>query len=356
MDRKELYKKVIQESSKLLGADQNETFIRNVVSFIKKIKVTDIMSNYPSLDDGCKKIAEMYKDSLNQIYVKQHDHNEFLNKNMNDTPTHSFAPLTNWLADQSPTLTSKTTTIYLDSRYRNNSYDSGLSIQSFQYSLVPKNMSKGNGNVPSRIIPYNITYFQITKILLPYAGALASRNLTKEINLAFTNLLANSIDTSSRDFHFSFTYRPYETNWVELVPINSMYKFYPPLKNVDNLNLQFYDPYEPVQFYPDYMRASQVNYVTSDGRITFPSNHNLSTGDIVIIEEFTTNDDASNVSILNSICDKRGLLITVINSTVIAINIDLSAIVSPNSNSKPLVRFLKYTFRIAIEIGYQDEK
>lgn len=355
MDRKILIKQVITEAAELLNVEKSDMFIRNIFSFVNQIKLDVLQSKFKSLEELSSHIAHMYKDTIQAPIAPKHDHNDFLNKNMNDKPTHSFAPLTTWLSEQSPTLTSKTTTIYLDSRFRDTSYD-GSSIKTFKYNLVPKNMSKGNGNVPSRIIPYNITYFQISKIILPYAGTLASRNLTKEINLAFVNLLSNSVDTSSNDFHFSFISKSYETNWSELTPINNMYKFYPPIKNLESLNLQFYDPYEAVQFYPDSMYASQVNYISSDGRFTFASPHNLTTGDIVIISDFSTNDDGANTTIIQSITDTRGIAVTVINANVIAIGIDFSTIVSPNSSIRPLVQFLRYTFRIAIEIGYQDEK
>jgi hypothetical protein len=190
--------------------------------------------------------------------------------------------------------------------------------------------------------------------VLPYTAALRASNFTNEITLSFNAIRSNGILAHDNTYHFVFTYTVRNDSLVELTPINEYCKFSPPLRFVDDLSLRFSDPIVPIEFNVDRMYASSINYLSSDGRITFASAHNLTTGDVVIVRSLTTLDDAKNTNILSRIHSARGMPITVINSTTISIGIDFSLIDQPDTNSKPLVVFYSNTFRFPLEIGYQD--
>jgi Iap family predicted aminopeptidase len=104
----------------------------------------------------------------------------------------------------------------------------------------------------------------------------------------------------------------------------------------------------------DRMTALSLNYLSTDGRITFSAPHNLSNGDIIIVQSLTTLDDSANSQVLIQVNNPRGLVVTVINPTVISIGVDFTTIVSPDPSAKPAVLFYSKTFRFPMEIGYQD--
>jgi hypothetical protein len=104
------------------------------------------------------------------------------------------------------------------------------------------------------------------------------------------------------------------------------------------------------------MYPIQFNYISSDGRIVFPTPHGLNTNDIVIITGLTTLNDPLNNNILAQINNPRGVKITKINTTIISIGVNFSQIITPDTNSLPLILFYSNMFRFPIEIGYHGKE
>ncbi len=350
------YATVVKSICRRLGnLEPDATVIRNVTQHCKKLDLAKMMKSAESKNDFLVDVVESYISSLAES--EEFDYNSYLYE-QRETAKQSIdasAPLTNWLSERMPVISSKSMSIYFDSRLRMSS-GNDPSITEFGFSLVPRSVSTvlGDGNLQVRTMPSEITYFKLGKFLLPYGVALRGSNFTNELTLTFTGLRSNGIIANEETFHFVFNYTSKNDALVEVSPVNEFCKFSPPLRLIDNLSLRFSDPIVPITFPKDRMYPSSLNYLSSDGRIEFSSAHGLSDNDVVIVNGLKTNDDAANAAILKTINSARGIPITVINSTMISIGVDFTTIRSPDTSSKPLIVFYSKTFRFPLEIGYQD--
>ena len=344
----------------------DDILIRNVTLFCKGLDGPRLKKTYPLVEERFKSIAESYIQSIKP--QQDFDYNEYVRKNQkkdkaslqsNETAKKTFEPLTNWLGERMPIVSSKSISLLLDSRLRNISdYSSDRSITDFSFSIVPRltRADIGDGRIQVRSIPSEITYFKIGKIVIPYNPSHRMRNFTSELTLTFTALRSNGIIAREDTYHFAFSYTPLITNpdLVELKPVNEYCKFSPHLRNIDDMTFRFNDPIYPISFSQDRMRVSEVNYISSDGRLSFDHPHGLETNDIVIVMGLTTHSNASDYNILSQINDPRGIVITKINDNVIATAINFTNITSPDPNSKPWIFFYSKMFRFPLEIGYQE--
>lgn len=340
----------------------DDTIIRNITQFCKKLNYTELSKKYDSVDDLHDFIAKSYVQSI--APKKEFDYNAYLHQDKSrkrmegsGVKDQSIDVLTSWLSERMPTLSSKAMNIYIDTRFRNTSNQSPTkAIADFDFNLVPRLTTStiGDGRIQARVMPSQVTYFKINKIVLPYPEDQRLRNFSSEMSLTFTGLRSNGIITSDDTYHFTFTYTPVNQQLVELIPVNKYCKFNPPLRVVDNISVRFNDPILPVDFAIDRLYPASFNYLSSDGRIVFNTSHGLNDGDVIIIMGLKTNNDAANANVLNAINNPKGIVVTRINATIIATGIDFTSIKSQDTSSLPLILFYSKTFRIPLEIGYQD--
>lgn len=339
-------------SGKLNIQSPDNTLIRNVSSYIKRLDLNRLKSIYPQKDELFANIAQSYIQSI--TVQEQFDFSKHLQKKKDASEDLQIInPLTTWANNNIPVVSSKSMSVYIDSRLRNVSESSSTD---FSFTLVPRHTRSdiGEGQIQVRVMPSQVTYFKVGSIILPYASDMRARNFTKEITLTFTALRSNGIIGQNDTYHFNFTYSAINNKLVELTPVNNYCKFSPPLRLVDDLTLRFNDPIYPISFLVDRMQPSQFNYQSSDGRIVFQNNHNLEDGDVIIIAGLKTNNDSANSRLLELINNPRGVLVTKINNNTIATGIDFSQIILPNIESLPTILFYSNMFRFPIEIGYQD--
>ena len=365
MDAQEYATVIRSICSKLGDITPNDTLIRNVTLYCKGLNHNKLKKQYDLNEERNEAIATSYiksiqskKDFDYSDYVRKADNKDKASITALATAKKSFEPLTNWLGERMPLISSKTMSVYLDSRVRNYSGVSSASITDFAFTLVPRQTRAeiGDGRVQVRVMPSQITYFKIGKIVLPYGTSLRQHNYMNELTLTFTALRSNGIIGREDTYHFTFTYKPSASNveMVELAPVNEFCKFDPPLRIIDDLTLRFNDPLYPINFPKDRLNSAQFNYLSSDGRIAFNEQHGLNDNDIIIVMGLKTNADASNASILSTINNPRGIAVTKIDNYVISLNIDFTKIISPDTTSKPLIFFYSKMFRFPLEIGYQD--
>ena len=366
MDAKEYASVIKSICFKLGNLSPDDTLVRNVTLFCRGLNNKHLKEKYKKDDNRHEFIAQAYLESIKPD--KPFDFKEYLRKEEEkhkptaaalESGKNIVEPLTNWLGDRMPMISSKSLGVYLDSRVRNTSnYSAGSPLIDFSFMLVPRQTRAqiGDGRIQVRVMPSQITYFKLGRIVLPYGTDLRQRNYTNEITLTFTALRSNGIIAREDTYHFAFTYEesPANSDLVILSPVNKYCKFNPPLNIVDDLSLRFSDPIVPISFATDRQIPAQMNYLSSDGRIVFPVPHNLMDGDVIIVSGLTTNDDALNSSVLSVINDPRGIQITKINSNIIATGINFTTIQSPDMNSKPWIFFYSRMFRFPMEIGYQD--
>lgn len=350
------YAEVIRLISKELGIDRpDSTLIRNVSSHIKRLDYDKLAKVYPDIGERFEAIAKSYIQSIapaNDAFDYQRHLQAESSKNKKEDLA-ILNPLTTWANDNIPTVSSKSMSVYLDSRVRNIAESTS---SDYSFMLVPRQTrtEAGDGRIQVRTMPSQVTFFKVGSIVLPYSSELRSLNFTKELTLTFTALRSNGIIAQNDTYHFGFTYTEINDKLVELTPTNKYCKFSPPLRLVDNVSIRFNDPIYPIQFPHDRMLPVSFNYQSADGRITFGANHNLDDGDVVIVSGLTTNNNAANVTLLRAVNNPRGILVTKVNDTTIATGIDFTQFVSPDIASLPTVLFYSRMFRFPIEIGHQD--
>lgn len=359
MDAQEYATIIKSISSKLNLESPDTTLIRNVTHFCKKLNHSQLKKQFLNPQEKYEYIAQSYVNSI--VQEEEFNYNDYLHNsskvNESEMKSNSIQPLTEWLGNRMPVITSKAMGIYIDSRLRNISTSSPTStITDFGFNLVPRltRAEIGDGRIQARITPSHVTYFKVGKVIIPYPQELLSLNFANEITLTFTALRSNGIIAREDTYHFTFSFKSIKDNLVELTPTNEYCKFDPPLRIVDDLTLRFNDPIYPIPFKYDRLRPASINYLSSDGRITFNVPHLLSTNDVVIVLGLKTLNDAANSEVLNQINNPRGIVVNVINSLMISLNIDFTRIVQQDLTSLPWVLFYNRTFRMPLEIGYQD--
>ncbi len=342
---------VVQSICRRMGLDKpTNTIIRNVQQFCNKKILQDIRKEHPDNNEFLLAIVKAYMES-----IKPQEDFDYETYSKMQIPAVNETISRTWLQANAPTDVCKSESIYIDTQFRR-VYNSGLPITNFEFNLVPRGMQSiiGDGNIQTRVMPSQVTYFKLGNITIPYTSTMRTANYMKEITMAFNALSSNGILVNSQTFHFTFTYTVVSDSLVTLTPINKYCKFSPPLRLLDSISFRLSDPLIPISFTTDRMIAASLNYLSADGRITFDTAHNLTTGDVVIVQGLVTGDNTTDAQVLAQIMNPRGLAITVINPTVIAIGIDFTTITTPDPLSLPMVIFFSKTFRFQMEIGYQD--
>ncbi len=354
------YATIIKSICSKLNITPDDTLMLNVTQFCRRKDLNRMGIELGDQDKLNQHLVDLYLRYLSRDTEKKElqmleKHEMARHKHPSKIAQNSImGPLTQWI--------NRSMHIDIDSMNRNVSEDRGSYITDFRFTLSSRNdrAPLGTGIIPARIVPANITYMKIGKIILPYDSSLSNLNYTQELTLSFTGLRSNGAIAANLNtnetIHFSFTYTicSFNEKLVELVPTNKYCKFDPPLTYLDNMSIRFNEPRYVAQFNKDRLIPASFDYGSNTGNIIFGENHNLSTGDIIIITGLTTLDDASNNTILATINNTRGLKITVVNDTTISTNIDFTAIVNPDSSSLPLIVFVSKTFRFILEVGYVD--
>lgn len=357
------YANIIKSICSKLNISPDDTLMLNVTQFCKKKNLNKMIAELGTQD----KLNQFLTDSYLKYLSRDEEKEELRMIEQRELAMHKkpskdnlkqnsiMGPLSQWV--------SRSMHIDIDSLNRNVAEDRGQYISDFRFILSTRNdrAPLGTGIIPSRIVPANITYMKIGKIILPYDSTLGDLNYTQELTLSFTGLRSNGAITSNlstnETIHFSFTYVACSFNerLVELRPVNKYCKFDPPLTYLDDLSFRFNEPRYVAQFHKDRMIPASFDYGSTDGIVAFDEPHNLSDGDIVIVTGLTTLDDNANTTLLNIINNNRGHKINVVSDTEIALNIDFTQIISPDASSRPMIIFVSKTFHMMLEIGYTEE-
>lgn len=230
------------------------------------------------------------------------------------------------------------THILIDTRYRN---VSGIQANRFVFNLVQNNnnslnpgsgdLSIGGKNIKS-IIKMEVPSFNI-----PFVNS--ADNFYKKITMTINELKSDSFGAyENSNFHFMFSYEPLGL-LLKLSPDNDgLYTFKYPI-NPKALSFSFGSPFVPISFDLDRMYASDLDYLSINGVITFDQQHNLGSGDIIYITDFATLNNTANVSIIAKINRLDGHIITVESANSISINVDFTTVISPDTSNKPFIYF-----------------
>lgn len=359
LDPKE-YAAVIKGICAQMHSVPDDTLMVNVTQFCRKRDLIKLRKRFAQSADFYQHLIDLYikylsKDDLLAEQKMLDDRAQSMHKKpVKKSRSSILGPLSQWV--------DRSMHIDLDSINRDVSQDYGSAVSEFRLTLSERNdrAPLGTGIVPARLIPANITYMKIGRIILPYNQTLAALNSTQELTLTFTGLRSNGAVvanlTTNETIHFSFTYTEctFDSNLVELTPSNKYCKFDPPLTYLDNVSMRWNDPRYPVQFNIDRLPPVSFNYSSTDGRITFAVAHQLNTNDVVIVNGLTSLAAARDSVVLASINNQRGVKVTVVSSTVISIGINFTTITAADTSSLPIILFVSKCFRVPLELGYQD--
>lgn len=327
--------------------DINDTMIRNVTMFCKKLSIPSLHEKYPSRTALLKAIADMYLEDIDPTSLPNPPNAQYealVQAELLAAPSKSAVAKDRWGVGVG---------VFIDSRLRESGNSSGPFVD-FRFVLSPHSprAAFGSGRINCLHVPQNVTRIKVGRLRLPYDASLRARNFANKITLTLTALRGSGILGREDTHHFVFSISAVEgnPNVVDLVPAHKYCGFNPPISVVDDLTLRFSDPVYPITFPPDRLRPSLVNYNSADGKISFEAPHGLSTGDVVIVLGLATGNDSANKDLLDRVNDPRGVIITEIDTYTIAIGVNLSKIVNADNTSLPWVLLCNRAFCFNMEI------
>lgn len=239
--------------------------------------------------------------------------------------------------------------ILVDTRYQN---IANSDRSRFVFTIVSNTKIKtpGSGVITSISNMRDIVEMEIFPFSIPYVAA--ADNYYQKITLSILELSAISIDAyENSQFHFIFQAKT-NGNLIDLIPINKVFRFFKPINRLNEFSLRFGSPLSPIVFDKDRLTTTNINYATNPGLITFAEAHNLITGDLIYIENFTTLSPATDLNIINEINNPQGHICTRINNTSITINVDLTQITNPDNTLSVLVYFGSKRIILPIKFRY----
>lgn len=236
------------------------------------------------------------------------------------------------------------TQILLDSRWRSFDTD-GTTLFKWSFSNTVAAL-QGTFNTTSPV--RDIISIKVLPFKIPYS--FSAENSTKNITMYF-NEFSNQcvIAQEGRKYHHWFEYTK-EDDWLSLDAKRyngGVYNFDKPITTLDTLTVSFGSPLQIIQFDIDRMNATFT--IGSPTTLTFPSTHNLTTGNTIYFTNFITTNSGDFV-ITNQVNTLAGLEVTRVDATTITIAVDSSAMIGvPNS---PVAFFGEKRIYIPIEITY----
>lgn len=242
--------------------------------------------------------------------------------------------------------------ILLDSRYQNLSNGD---LTKIQFTIMNNSKIKipGTGIITSIAPMRDILEIEIFPFSIPYSAN--ADNYYQKITMSILELASVSVDSYENcQFHFMFTATK-NKNLIDLTPINSVFRFFKPITKLADFTLRFGTPLTPIIFDKDRLYAS-IDYTSNPCVLTFNEDHNLISGDLVYINDFTTLNPAQDLNIINTFNDTNGYLCTRISNIEISINIDATQVLNPDNNLSINVYFGSKRILLPLRIRYLYNK
>jgi len=219
--------------------------------------------------------------------------------------------------------------LVVDTRYQNlSNTDRTKFLFNVSNNMKKKYIRSGNITAVGNIT--NIVQFEISSLSIPYIPV--ANNKHGIIRLRLNDFTSDCCEDYEFVYHWVFNIKYIEeTNRIELTPVDKIYKFRKPITELDGLSMTFGSPCVPIKFDADRLFTSNIDYTTNPGIFTFPENHNLATGDCIIITGFTSLTPGEDQTVLEQINNPHGHPVTVVSCTQIcADGIELDKIKNPD--------------------------
>lgn len=356
----------------------NKLEITDLINFINQLNFTkiynkdidivnsDIVSTYKKIVMKPKNfdLQEYFKQQINEksnINLKKYE--SFQNKESLENPNDS--ELVRTLIQMMPNLNTENdkinftkilnyesllrdSNILLDSRYQNLSNND---LTKIQFTIMNNSKIKvpGSGIITSIAPMRDILEIEIFPFSIPYSAN--ADNYYKKITMSILELASVSVDSYENcQFHFMFIATK-NKNLIDLTPINPIFRFFKPITKLADFTLRFGTPLTPIVFDKDRLYAT-INYGSSPCVLTFNENHNLISGDLIYINDFTTLNPAQDLNIINVFNDSNGYLCTRISNDEISINIDATKVLFPDPNLSINIYFGSKRILLPLRLRY----
>jgi hypothetical protein len=233
-----------------------------------------------------------------------------------------------------PQTARKSAFIVLDSRFRTFDTD-GVSV--FRWNMSNSQVAT-SGTVNNVNSIRNLNKIRVNPLRIPYSST--SDTYYKRISMTIVEFSSQAAILHENGFaHFWF--KPIrDGNFIELetdYQNDGVMEFATPISKIDTLTIRFGNPTQTVFFNNDRQNAIIYQYGTETIiRVLQP--HNLSTGDLVIFSDFTTQNANGDYVIINSINTDAGINIDVSGAlanplTDFSINIDTSTLAATGTGT-----------------------
>lgn len=240
--------------------------------------------------------------------------------------------------------------IIIDSRYRNLA---NTNLQEVSFNIIQNTKTKipGTGNIYAHGETKQIVQIEIFPFNIPFVSN--ADNYYNKVTMSIKEMLPISFE-AYEDSQFHFMFNTTESgNLIKLDPINPVFRFYKPITHIGgSFTLRFGSPFAPIEFDKDRLSTISINYITNPIELVFGEDHHLITGDLVYLDDFTTLNPAADIELIDKINRKDGHLCSRINNTTISINIDGTAITSPDSTHSSTVYFGSKRIFIPMRLRY----
>lgn len=375
-------KKIVSIAETEFKKKLNKIEITDLINFINQLNFakiynkdinivnSDIVTTYKNIVSKPKNfdLQEYFKQQINEksnISLKKYE--SFQNKEALENPNDS--ELIKSLIQMMPNLNTeddqinftkilnyesllRDSNILLDSRYQNLSNNDFTKIQ-FTIMNNSKIKVPGSGIITSIAPMRDIIEIEIFPFSIPYSSN--ADNYYQKITLSILELASVSVDSYENcQFHFMFK-AVKNKNLIDLTPINSIFRFFKPITKLADFTLRFGTPLHPIMFDKDRLYAT-VDYTTNPCVLKFNEDHNLISGDLIYINDFTTLDPAKDFNIINTFNDSNGYLCTRISNDEISINIDATQVLFPDSNLSIDIYFGSKRILLPLRIRYLYNK
>jgi hypothetical protein len=213
--------------------------------------------------------------------------------------------------------------IVVDSRYQNTVNTDRSKIM---FTLLTNTKIKSdNGGVIIGNTIKDIVQIEVFPFTIPYKPIFV--NFYNKITLSINEWLSNSYEAyEGGQFHFVFDIVKVDNNLIYLNPVDTTYSFSKPMNYIDSFTLSFGAMLPKITFDPDRMFSYKLDYSNEFGIITFESDHNLITGDLVYISGFSTPDTARDVKIIEEMNRSEGHTIVKKDNYSVLLNVNLSLV------------------------------
>lgn len=241
------------------------------------------------------------------------------------------------------------TQILLDSRYRSLDTDGTLLFKwSFSNTMTTQ---QGTFNTLSPI--RDIVAIKVFPFKIPYTAN--AENPTKNITLYYNEFSNQCVPAQeNRKYHHWMDYN-IEDDWISLNADKyneGIYYFDKPITSLDTLTINFGAPLQIIQFDLDRMNVAFTAGITTT--ITFPSAHNLDSGNTIYFTNFSTTQSVTDANIISSINTSSGLKVTRVDSTTATVAVNSSAVAG--IMNAPIAFFGEKRIFIPLEITYIKPK